>query len=785
MALLCLLLAFTVLLTAGVLIGGIYAGAVLDTELDETLFFESVGDKTTRLYYLNEQGEPIELTTDRISGFENALYCPLSEMSQDLIDAFVAIEDKRFYEHGGIDWIRTAMAVKDRLTGGGGHFGGSTITQQLVKNLTGETERSVKRKVAEMIRAARLEKRLTKDQILEQYLNVVNLAENCYGVRTASNAYFSKEPAALSLREAATIAAITNNPTRYDPIRNPEHNRRRRDVILRQMYEQGRIDEASYREAISEPTELKLDQSAFTGRINSWFADLVVRDVIDGLVQEKGMSEAAASRLVYSGGLKIYTTVDPRLQEALGRYYADHTHFPTHQNGERAQSAMMIVDPHSGNVLAVAGAVGEKKGNRLQSFATDARRPSGSVIKPLSVFAPALERGLITWSTVFDDVPADFRANGAPWPRNSPDVYRGLTNVNTAVVHSVNTVSVSVLQRLGHHSAYRFLTEKLEFHSLCEERDTGTAALALGQQHEGITLRELIGGYTALANGGLFTGTRSFTEVRNGRGEVLLQQEEKQKAVLAPETAAMMTMMLRQVVQSGTGRALQLKSKVDVAGKTGTSSFSCDKWFVGYTPELLAGVWYGHEYPKSLSDVKGNPALTIFDEVMQEAITLRAASKRQFETPENVIAVRFCKDSGKPMGEACRLDPRGDRAEIGYFKKGTEPQGTCDRHVLADYCDHGGVAGDDCPLECRHKIALIRVFRVFPRQIKVLDAPYTYGGYLPNSERNLSNNEPYYAKKSNSKQFYGIAMGEIPYNRSCTAAHKDEREFWHRRAGVS
>ncbi|MBQ9778620.1 MAG: transglycosylase domain-containing protein, partial [Clostridia bacterium] len=237
---------------------GIWAGA-LDTALDEEVFLSAAGDKTTRLYAYDRNGELLELSGDRVSGYENALYCPLEQMSPYLRDAFVAIEDKRFYTHGGIDWIRTLAAAKEYVVGGRSDFGGSTITQQLIKNLTGESEKSVRRKVAELIRAAKLEKRLSKNQILEQYLNVVNLSQNCYGVRTAANAYFSKEVQELTLVEAASIAAITNNPTKYDPIRHPERNRERRDVILGEMYRQGMIDRESYLEAIEQQTELYVD----------------------------------------------------------------------------------------------------------------------------------------------------------------------------------------------------------------------------------------------------------------------------------------------------------------------------------------------------------------------------------------------------------------------------------------------------------------------------------------------------------------------------------------------
>ncbi len=768
-----------------VIAGGAYLLTLKDTKIRDELLQIGVRDRTTRLYATNAAGEEIELVSDRISGYENALYCPLSEMPEALKNAFIAIEDKRFYEHGGIDWQRTAAATLAFARGGGSaNFGGSTITQQLDKNLTGDSEKSLRRKAAELLRAANVEKRLSKESILEQYLNVVNLAQNCYGVRTAANAYFSKEPRDLTLAECATLAAITNNPSRYDPIRNPENNRVRRDLILSEMKKQGMIDEAAYREAVAEPIELSVNERALSGRVNSWYADMAVADVISALQREKGMTKEEASHLVYCGGLRIYTAMDVDVQEAVSEFYRDPAHFPTHKGEKKAESALMIVSPESGRILAVAGAVGEKSSNRIQNYATDTKRPSGSVIKPLSVYAPALEANLITYASVFDDVPLSFRENGAPWPKNAPNVYRGLINVNEALTHSVNTVAVSVLERLGKGVSYRFLTEKLGFTSLDAKNDMGAASLALGQQYQGVTLREVVGGYTALANGGVFTAPVSYLRVVDSNGKVLLENEPKGTRVLSEDTASIMTMMLRHVVSEGTGQAVTLKKRVDVAGKTGTSSNSCDKWFVGYTPELLCGVWYGYAYPESVADVRGNHALAIFDSVMFEVLEKRPPKKLLLETAPSVVAVRYCKDSGKLLSDACGHDPRGERSEIGYFKQGTVPTAHCTRHVLVSYCRGKGVACEDCPPENCYNTALLWIERHFPRQIRVLDAPYTYGGVCRRKGRELTNNEPYYANFYDSKQNFGIEMGLVPYNRMCDGQHgeaplpPEENRLW-------
>lgn len=777
-----LTLALFLLLTVCVLAFGVYA-AVITEEVDGTLFEQGALDRTTRLYGCGKNGETEELVEDRLSGYENALFCSLDDMPEHLKNAFIAIEDKRFYSHVGVDWRRTASAALTYLKNGGhAPFGGSTITQQLIKNLTGDTERSVGRKISEILRAAKAEKKYDKDTILEYYLNVVNLAENCYGVRTASNAYFSKEPADLTLTQAATLAAVTNNPARYDPIKHPEANRARRDLILFEMRVQGMIDAATYESAKETETVLCINEKLLSGKVNSWYADMVVADVIADLQKERGLSAAEAARLVYCGGLRIYTAENREMQNILCAFYQNPSNFPTHENGKKAQGAMMIVNPVNGDILAVAGAVGQKATNRIQNYATDAKRPSGSVIKPLGVYGPALQRGLVTWSTVFDDVPHLFKENGAPWPRNSPDVYRGLTTVSTALTHSVNTVSVAVLEQLGTGDSFRFLHDTLGMTSLSEEQDKNAAALALGQQTNGVTLRELLGGYTAVAGDGTFRGTRSYYKVLDNKGELLLSAAAKDTPALSRANAAVLTLMLRRAVREGTGRALTLKERLDVAGKTGTSSDSCDKWFIGYTPELLAGVWYGFEYPAALSDVKGNPALVAFDRVMGRIEDVMPATRRSFTTPEDVVAVRYCLDSGMLPTDVCALDPRGDRTEIGYFVRGTEPTEPCSRHALIDYCEEGGVATSACPEEMRHKVALLRLTRQFPRPIRVLDAPYTCVGSSIEKQLNLSDNAPYYAEMFDKNRNFGIGIDVIPYNRACSKhgenAFLARRKLW-------
>ncbi len=617
------------------------------------------------------------------------IFVAYEDLPPDLIHAFVAIEDRRFYSHAGVDLWRTARAGVDYLIGNGS-FGGSTITQQLIKNLTGSDEYTLDRKFTEIFRALDLEQKADKATILETYLNVINLAEGCHGVGMAAKRYYSKEASELSLSECAAIAAITNNPARYDPITHPESNRARRDLILHEMAEQGYITEAERDEAIA--TDLGLHPSEPEGKTNtvtSWYADMVAADVIRDLQERLGCTYAHASMLVYSGGLTIETAMDEELQRVVEAYYADLSHFPVGEAG-RPQSSFILIDPATGDILAVAGAAGEKTGNRLQNYATDTRRPAGSCIKPLSVYAPALQKGLITWARVFEDEPVSER-NGRPWPGNADGLYRGRVTVGTAVSESINTVAVRILEELGEEASFSFLRDDLHMRSLLpatagQAHDQTVSSLALGQQSRGVTVRELTAGYTIFQNG-LYRAPISYHRVLDREGRVLLENTgaEAGERVLSEGNAAVMTRLLMTVTEQGTAaRYMTLYDALGIesAGKTGTTQNTCDRWFVGYTPRLLAGVWMGYDYPTELRGISGNPCVSIWDSLMTacEARYRGAPEQRAFETPADVLEAEFCPLSGSLPNPFCTDPVEGHPTERGWFVAGTEPQDTCTIH---------------------------------------------------------------------------------------------------------
>ena len=702
---------------------------------------------------------------------ESSLYVPLTEIPTSLRNAFIAIEDKRFYQHHGVDLRRTASAILHYLLSSERGFGGSTITQQLVKNVTGDNERTIFRKVAEIFRSIDLEAHLSKDEILEKYLNIIHLAGNYRGVGAASKGYFGKSVKELSLAECASIAAITQNPSRYHPRKHPEENKKRRDLILREMLSQGYILRAEYETAVSAPV-LTVEPETKEANVHSWYTDLVIEDVIADLVDQHSYARSEASHLLYYGGLKIYTLMHPSLQKLLEDYYTNEAHFEKLSDGTSPQSGMIILDPHTGNILAVAGAIGEKKADRLRSFATDALRSPGSALKPLSVFAPAIHMGKVHCGSVLDDVPVDFPTkNGIriPWPQNANGTYRGKITVKDALTHSTNTIAVRLLSLVGKEESFRFLRDTLHLTSL-EDSDLGPAALALGQLSHGVTLREITAAYTIFTDKGNYHTPRSYALVTDASGRILLDNSESVQNAISAETAEAMTAMLKNVVDEGTAKSLNLKHLCDTAGKTGTTQYNYDKYFIGYTPYLLAGVWYGCEYPRDLTEIKGNPALRIFDEVMIAA-HLGKAYPQTDKTDRHFSFMRLrevtlCRDSGYLISDACTLDPRGNREVTVLLPESLIPKSFCTCHRIVIYdgdpsLPESGIASSLCPTEGQHKTALITAERSFPIQVTVIDAQFT----LPQK-----NNE-------NAKIYHGISNSPLQYHRICTTHQRKKQKL--------
>ena len=771
------LLSVLILLVFGV---GAYVHEVTGEELDMSLFSLERRSSETRIFVMQD-GEWTEWVEERIIGERSFESASLSDVPQDLINAFVAIEDKRFYEHEGVDWYRTIGAGLNYFLHFGGNFGGSTITQQLIKNVTGEDEVSLERKVREISRALELEDELSKDEILELYLNVINVSDNCYGVGTAARRYFSKSVSELSLIECACIAAITNNPSYYNPIRHPENNAIRRDIILSQMLEQGKISQEEFYECYGKDITLYPDDSVVREEIHSWYVDMVINDVILDLQDECGMSKANANSLVFGGGLEIYIQIDREVQRVMEEYYENVDNFPA---GEGAQSSMIIIDPENGDILGVVGAIGEKSGNRIQNYATDTLRSPGSTIKPLSVYAPALERGLITYGSVYDDVPYSFKESKSgsytTWPKNANGIYHGLSTMSYAVSNSTNTIPLYILDELGLSHSFYFLKDYLHFDELIERgtdkngafiTDMDYAALALGQLNYGVSVRDITAAYSIFADRGVYHSPRSYSLVKDSNGKVLLKKEIVSEQVISDGNAEIMTKLLSEVAWGGPADALTVKNKVAIACKTGTTQDNKDRWCIGYTPSVICGVWYGYEYPKEIPRAEKNIFLNAFDVVLKklyEEEILSAYRDRKFEESTSLVAVNYCMDSGLLPSEACIKDARGSRVKQGYFIKGTEPTEPCDTHVMVEYdsvC--GGVATVFTPIWHVSEVGMIRVEREFPMQIIVSDAQFVYREIPKDSLPSFEPNEAFFAvlEDDKNKRFFGKSAGNVQFNR--------------------
>lgn len=572
-------------------------------------------NQSSIIYYKDSNGDYQKLTTVKSS--ENRIWIDGDQIPQHMKDALVAIEDKRFYTHKGVDWFRTAHAALNMFTGGS-TFGGSTITQQLIKNLTQQDDITVQRKLLEIFQALDLEKNYDKDEILEYYLNAVYFGEGCYGVQTAAQTYFGKDAKDLSVAEAASIVGITNLPTYYDPFYSVENNKERQENVLREMYKQGYLKKAEYEEAKNEELDfVRGENSPSTSNVYSYYEEVVLSDVIGDLAEAKGISRNAASQLVHNAGYEIYACIDKDIQAKVDAIYTDPEKLPKTYGSTKSQlqSAIVIIDQATGEIKALRGGTGDKTINYGLNRATGTTRPPGSSIKPIAVYGPAVEYGLISPSTlVLDKDEKHVQLTHTSWyPKNSPPGYDGIITITTALQKSKNTVAAQIVDKLTPSASLEFLRSRLGVTSLIDS-DADYAAMALGEPHYGITVREMAQAYTALANDGVFTYSRTYTMVKDRSGKIILDNQPQTIQAFSQNTARTMTYMLNNAATYGTGHESRL-SNMPVAGKTGTTSANRDRWFCGYTPYYTCAVWTGYDTPETMA-FSGNPATQIWQKVM-------------------------------------------------------------------------------------------------------------------------------------------------------------------------
>jgi len=591
-----------------------YVKTCLTPRFDVSLEDFKLNESST-IWYEDSGGQWRELAT--LAGKEKRIWVDYEDIPKYMEQALVAIEDKRFYEHKGVDWYRTAGAFVQMFAKMETSYGGSTITQQLIKNLTGEDEVTIQRKLTEIFGALELEKKYDKRELVEWYLNAVYFGESCYGVQTAAQTYFGKDVKDLSLAECASIVGITNLPTYYDPFYNEENNKLRQETILREMYEQGFIDYETYKAAVAEELVfMHTPDEEYTQEIMSYYTEVVIDDVTKDLMELKGISAENARTLLYNGGYQIYCCLDTAVQASIDAIYTDLNALPkTVYSEQQLQSGIVVMNPYDGSILGLAGGVGEKEINFGLNRATGTTRSPGSSFKPLASYAPAVDLGLITPDTLVNDSQG-IRLSGTSWfPHNDSYQSYGVLTIYQGLQYSLNTVAAQIVDKLpnGPQTSYDYLTSRLGFTSLVPD-DIAYSPMALGQLTNGVTVREMAQAYGAFVNDGIFTYGRTYSMVTDKEGNVVIDNSPKTIKAFEPNTAYVMTYMLQNGVENGTGSEAALWT-MPVAGKTGTSGDYKDRWFVGVTPYYVAAVWTGYDIPEQIH-VSGNPAAQIWKKVM-------------------------------------------------------------------------------------------------------------------------------------------------------------------------
>ena len=774
---------FLLLLVASSLIIGAIIYFNIDFEADEALFRRARTWNSTA-FYVNENcgtcDEAYKPKKIETSGSIKKDFYSVDEISNYLTEGFVAVEDRIFYEHNGVDIRRTVAAALNYITRRQRVFGASTITQQVIKNISGDNEFKLTRKLSEIIRAYHIEKHFTKDEIMEVYLNVIPMSENVYGVGSAAKAYFNKEPSELTAEEAATLIGITNAPTAYNPYNNYDACLKKRNTVLYVMNSVGIIDDEEYRSAKSTPISV-IPREAREDRFDSWFVEVVIDEVSSDMAKKYNISDAAARMMLLGGGYSVYTTMDERVQGMLENYFEDTSNF-SYEIKRGLNYSMVVADCDNGNLVGVIGRVGKKEGNRLLNHASVLHTPA-SVQKPLALYAPLIEEGVISWSSVFDDVPVNFYGQDGDYreyPHNSPDVYDGLTTVKDAVKKSKNTIAMRLCNIRTPKKVFAYMKDVLGFDTLVEKEklsdgrvitDIATAPMALGQLCHGVSLMKLTECYGTFSSEGVLRKMRSYISVLDYEGNIIIENEAEEKRIFKESTARIMNQLLKNVTDDGTARSVTLGELVDTAGKTGTSAGNKDKLFIGYTPYYTAGIWSGYDNSQDGIYSVQPSHLQIWDEVMHRLhadIIDSGDSLRSFST-EGLEYLPYCMDSGELYSSVCVRDVRGSRLEYGYFSKDNRPSVRCQRHIECLYdTESKGIADIACPKKNIVVVSLIKVDnRSFPKEIYVTDAEYVYRDIKSYQEMNRDGDLPYFYSTLTEEEYAGISKRKRQFNAAC------------------
>ncbi len=646
----------------------VYVKGDLVVNLDE---YKANQNQTSFVYAYDKSGATVELA--RLHGEEDRVWVDLDDMSPYLKEAFIALEDTRFMKHHGVDWIRTfGVIIKPKNIG----QGGSTITQQLIKNITNNKEVTIVRKYREILMALNLEENYNKDVILEAYLNTLYLGSGCYGVKTASEKYFGKDVSELDAAECACLAVITKAPTKYNPLLNPEENLKRRNHCLKLMYDEGKgcLNEEEYNAATTEnliftnsPDYVPSDKIKDTKTaneeekvINSFYVDYVIQAVRDDLMEKYGYSKQQATNQIYYGGLKIYTAVDLDVQATLEDVYVNRKSFPdmvSKKDGSKVQSAMTIMD-YQGRIVAMVGQAGAKTQNRGLNRAANSYRQPGSTIKPLATYAPAIDMNIYNYSSMIKDYA--IAVNGSLWPHNVDKSLGSGNNVTVkyAIQKSLNTVPARIINYdVGIDNSFNFLRDNFHLSRLDEKEDRTLSPLATGALTNGTTTVEMAAAYATFGNGGLYYKPYAYYKVTNSSGsEIVLSNENpaSQRAI-SEETSDIMCELLQTVDTSYYGTASNVR-KFQIMAKTGTTSSDKDRWFCAGTPYYVAAVWVGFDSPETLN-ASVNPGGKIFFRVFDDIH--KGLDAKQFPKSSGTVEKSFCSRTGKLASSNCGSTQKG------------------------------------------------------------------------------------------------------------------------------
>ena len=621
-------------------------------------------------------------TIAEIGGEKAKNKIPASEIPNNLKDAYVAIEDERFYKHHGVDIKRTGAAVVSYVFHrGSSSFGGSTITQQVVKNLTGDSSNKISRKVNEWGKAITLETFMTKDEILSLYLNIIYVGPNVYGIETGANYYFNKSVKDLSLEECAFLAGINNSPNSYNPYgdtNNTEKIKTRTKTVLSKMLELKYINEDEYNTAVTNVDnglKFKKGKIETDDAVYSYHTDALISQLIDDVANKKKITKTFATNYVNMAGLTVYSTQKTSIQNQMEKEFEKTKYqLASKTGGDPSQAAMVIIDHKTGQVVGCVGALGKKTTSRGLNRATQSIRQTGSCIKPIAVLVPGIANKEFTGSTIFADEQTIF-ADGYK-PENYSN-YLGNITVRRALESSQNIPFVEMMEKIGPKTSMNYL-EKMGITTLSKKDEN--LALALGGLDRGISPLQMAGAYATIANDGEYIEPTFYTKAETSNKKVIVEVKQKKKKVFSKEVAYIVKELLTEPVKGIHGTATYCSiSGMDVAAKTGTTDDNYDRWLCGFTPYYTGVTWYGYDKNESINyNGKKNPAGILWANIMNNVHS--SLQNAKFNKPAGVIKLTVCTETGRKANTGC------PNTYEEYFLIGTAPT-SCNKHSGSELTD--------------------------------------------------------------------------------------------------